>query len=222
MPDCGQYLTEPIEAPANYKDPQKIAAYIAEARQRQIEKAALDLDLCEIVAIGWGLPVAEDSPGDCIYSQTRERTSEADMLSGFWLFVHAVQRDGGVIVGYNCLAFDLPVLLRRSLYLGVPAPSLQIDKYRHDGIIDLLAVLSHNGQQPMRSLGFYAKRFGLPHDDSVSGAEIPALAAAGQWDQIAAHCKADVQTTAALAARMGLIYMAQDEAAPVPPTVQVV
>ena len=131
------------------------------------------------------------------------------MLEWFWDFVGP----GVELVGYNCLSFDLPVLLRRSLYVGVPTPQLQIDKYRHDGIIDLLAVLSHNGQQPMRSLNFYAKRFRILHDDSVSGAEIPALAAAGEWDQIAAHCRADVQTTAALAARMGLIYQPAPEPA---------
>lgn len=51
MPGCEAYLTDPIEAPVNYKDPAKIAAFIAEKRTAQIEGAGLDLDLCEIAAI---------------------------------------------------------------------------------------------------------------------------------------------------------------------------
>src|SRR5882724_10402706 len=48
--------SEPIEAPSNYKDPIKIAEYIArESVRRQeafIDRAALDPDLCRIVYLG--------------------------------------------------------------------------------------------------------------------------------------------------------------------------
>lgn len=196
---CDEYLTDPVEAPSNYKDPVKIAAYIADAKKKQIEKAALDLDLCEIAAIGLRLP-----DDDC-YAQTRGSNSEEDMLRGFWSFVSSVQRNGGVIAGFNCLHFDLPILLRRSLYLGIQAPTVNIDKYRHDGVIDVADVLTHGGKTTWRSLGFYAKRFGIPHDDSVKGEDVPALVGRGAWDAVAAHVRADVTTTAALVQRIGLI-----------------
>lgn len=200
MPSCGEYLTDAIEAPSNYKDPAKIAAYIEEKRAKQIADAGLDLDLCEIVAIGWALPDAE------VYAQTRETTSEADMLSGFWRFVQAVQRDSGNLVGFNCLSFDLPILLRRSLYLGIPTPKVHLDKYRHEGVIDVASVLTFDGRMTWRSLSFYAKRFGIPHDDSVKGEQIAQLVADGKWADVAAHVRSDVATTAALAQRIGLIY----------------
>ena len=204
LPDCVRYLTEPIEAPSNWKDPIKIAGYIEEARRKQLDKAALDLDLCEIAAIGIGLPLAS-------YQQTRQTTPEADMLRGLWSFVRNIQSNGGVLVGFNCLSFDLPILLRRSLYLGVEPPSIAVDKYRHDGVIDVADVLTYGGRMAWRSLGFYCQRFGIPHDDSVDGAQIPALAAAGEWGQVEAHVRADVASTTALAARIGLIQVATME-----------
>lgn len=214
MPGCADYLTDPIEAPSNYKDEAKIAAYIAEKRKKQIADAALDCDLCEVAAIGWSLNGLVDVAP---YAQTRGTTPEAEMLDGFWRFVRNIQRDGGVIVGFNVLHFDLLILLRRSLYLGVPVPSVQIDKYRHDGVIDVADVLTHGGKTTWRSLGFYAKRFGIPHDDSVKGEDVPALVGSGAWDTVAAHVRADVATTTALAQRIGLISQPQpaEEAAAV-------
>ena len=38
--DAATYLTEPVEAPANYKDEAKIASYVASAKQAQLDKAA--------------------------------------------------------------------------------------------------------------------------------------------------------------------------------------
>ena len=50
--NAADYL-EPATAPANYKDADKIAAYIAEAQAKALDRAALDLDLCRIVAVGF-------------------------------------------------------------------------------------------------------------------------------------------------------------------------
>lgn len=204
IPDVAVYLTDPIEAPANYKDPLKIAAYVAEKRQEQIARAALDLDLCEVMAIGIGLPLAN-------YVQTRTTTSEADMIRGFWRFVTNLYREGGVLVGFNILAFDLPVLLRRSLYLGLETPSINMDRYRHDGVIDVLDVLTFTGRHKMRSLGFYCRRFGVPYDDSVKGEDVPQLVAESKWDAVTAHVRGDVAATSALAHRMGVIYVPEPE-----------
>lgn len=150
LPDAKDYI-EPAEAPANYKDPVKIALAIAEKNVEALTKCGLDCDLCQIVAIGWQLE------GDEPLSATLAgfNGDEALMLRAFW----ALASDRHLI-GFNCLGFDLPVLLRRSLYLGVKTPHLQIDKYKHPQITDLKRVLDFNGALRSRSLSFYAKRFG--------------------------------------------------------------
>lgn len=199
MPGCAEYLTDPIEAPSNYKDPLKIAAYVEDKRKAQIDDAGLDCDLCEIVAIAGEFH-------DSGWAQTRAHCSEADMIRGFWRFAANTMSAGGQLVGFNCLYFDLPVLLRRSLYLGIATPKLSIDKYRHDGIVDLADLLTFGGKTKWRSLAFYAKRFGIPHDESVKGEDIAGLVAAGAWDQVEQHCVSDVATTANLARRVGVVY----------------
>ena len=202
MPGCADYLTDPIKAPDNYKDEKKIAAYIEEKRQKQIADAGLDLDLCEIVAIAIQFPTES-------YVQTRESWTEGDMLEGFWRFVRTIQREGGNIVGFGCLGFDLPILFRRSLYLGVDVPSVQIDKYRHEGVIDVAHELTFGGRMTWRSLNFYCRRLGIPHDDSVKGEDIAGLVQAKDWAKVEAHCKEDAWSTAQLAQRIGLVYAPQ-------------
>lgn len=194
--DAADYL-EPATAPANYKDPEKIAAYIAEANQKALQTCALDPDLARVVAVGLGNPNTGRVSAFVATTDNEERA----LLSELW----GLLRGQTTIVGYNVLGYDLPVLLRRSLYLGIPAPAIQIDKYRHPSVIDLMQLLSFNGAIKFRGLKFYAKRFGLPCEDAVNGADIPALVAAGEWDTVESHVRSDVALTMALAQRMGVV-----------------
>lgn len=189
---------EPVSAPANYKDAAKIAAYQDEKRQEQIERAALDIDLARIVCIGW--------KGDeeiLTVLGARDEAKEADILRDFWEEVSAHRE----LVGFNCLGYDLPLLLRRSLYLGVKPPPLSLGKYRHPGITDLMQILSYDGLVRARSLSFYCRRFGIDVDDDVTGAGIAALVAAGNWPAVLRHCEADVEKTYQLAQRVGVLNL---------------
>ena len=192
------FLDEPT-APSNFKDPEKIAAYIAEKKAIELSRCALDPDLCRIVAIGWQMEGEAKRVGHVI----ADPRDEYDAVLAFWL-----ENNRFHLVGYNCLGFDLPVLMRRSQYLGVPAPSIAIDKYRHPQVTDLQQVLSFNGARPFRSLSFYCRRFGIDVPDPVKGADIGALVAAGQWDDVRSHVLADVEKTARLASKLGLFRMA--------------
>lgn len=198
--DAGRYL-EPVSAPANYKDAEKIAAYCEQAQRDALAKAALDIDLGRIVALG-----SMQHGNDPIVALARDEQDEADILRAFWARVVAPNAyNRPTLIGFNCLGYDLPLMLRRSLYLGVAAPRFQMGKYRHDGIEDLMLSLSFDGAVKYRGLSFYCRRFGLDVPDETSGAQIAELHAAGDWDGIANHCRADVLKTAALAVRVGVL-----------------
>jgi len=184
---------EPGEAPANYKDAEKIRAYIEAAQVKELEKAALDLDLCRVVAIGWA--VNDHQPISMV------DTDERAMLESFWTFV---REPGRTLVGFNCLGFDLPVLVRRSQYLGIPVPYLNVAKHRHPGIIDLMQLLCFDGLVRARSQSFYCRRFGITagSDDPVTGADIGRLVEAEAWTAIETHVIADVEKTRALYKRL--------------------
>lgn len=193
LSDAAAYI-EPAEAPANYKDPLKIAAAIAEKNAENLSKCGLDVDLCRVVAIGW-----QRDDEDFVHSGlvTVEK-DEALMLSNFWEAVGDLH-----LVGFNCLAFDLPVLLRRSLYLGVRAPRIQIDRFKHPQVTDISDELSYGGKLRLRSLSFYCKRFGINVPDTMTGADIALAVTEGRWDDVRSHVQADIAKTARLASKLG-------------------
>ncbi len=187
------------EAPSNYKDPEKIAAYIADANAAALEKCALDVDLCRVVAIGW--QTERDTDPSAMH--LGQNVSEQLMLKSFWNLAQDMH-----FVGFNVLGFDLPVLLRRSLYLGVPAPNVQIDRFRHPMVSDVMQALSFNGALKFRGLSFYAKRFALDQmEDGLSGADIGKAVTDGRWQDVEKHVLADVSKTAQLAEILGLFMM---------------
>ncbi len=193
LEDAATYI-EPAEAPANYKDPVKIAAAIAEKTAEALSKCSLDVDLCRVVAIGWQRE-CDDEPRSLHLGTA---TDEATMIRAFWN--HAADAH---LVGFNCLGFDLPVLFRRSLYLGVPTPRIQIDKFKHPQVTDLMRELDFNGLLRSRGLSFYCRRFGIDVPDTLTGADIAQAVAEGRWDDIQRHVQADIQKTAALAGKLG-------------------
>jgi predicted PolB exonuclease-like 3'-5' exonuclease len=202
--DGAAAFLEPVDAPANYKDPIKIAEYIASASTKALDKCSLDPDLCRIVAIGWLLD-GEPEPQIVIAETESQETTALEM---FW--DAAALPGGGVrrLASFYGLSFDLPVLIRRSQYLGVSYPLLNLDKYRTPHL-DLHARLTFNGVTKTHSLEFYVKRFGLvvPSDD-VDGSDIATLVAAGEWEKVRRHCEIDVLKTAALARRLGFLAAA--------------
>jgi len=192
-------LAEPVSAPSNWKDPEKIAAYIAEKQAEQTSRAALYPWTARVVAVG----VIDADQGEHILTAADE-AAEADMLRQVWQL--ALDHKEGLtasIVGFNHLAYDLPVLLSRSALLGVKAPAMSLDKYRSPHV-DLMQRLTYNGAIPARGLKWFARRFGLPVDDTISGADIGGLYAAGDWIGIRSHVLSDIRLTRALAERLGV------------------
>ena len=193
LADAAVYIPPP-KPRANLKDPAKIEADLAEKTAALLEKAALDPDLCRIVAAGW------DCDGQAESAVCEDAAHERDLLDRFWK-----QSVGATLVGFNCLSFDLPVLLRRSLYLGVRAPMFSLNKYRPGSIVDLMQRLAYQGTLTYRSLEFYCRRLAIDVPDDVTGADIGALVAAGEWSRVHDHVRADVAKTTALARRIGVL-----------------
>lgn len=194
LPDAAGFLEAP-RAPANYKDPIKIAQYIAEKQNEEAERAGLDLDLGRIVAVGIQFEGEEPEV------LTAETSDEVLMLAWLWKCI-----DQRATIGYGTIDFDLPMALRRSLYLGLQTPDINLDRYRTPHI-DLMLKLSFNGKFKWRSLDFYSKRFQLPvPDDSVTGADVARLVAEGNWAAVADHCESDLRKVTALAQRMGYLH----------------
>jgi hypothetical protein len=205
--DGAHDFMEAPSAPSNYKDPEKIAAYIADEKTKQGERCGLDPDLGRITAIGtWA--TTQDTP---IVHLCRNEDHERDvltMLATTWL--QQSKREYCHLVGYNSLKFDWPFLVRRAMYLGVPL-RLELDRFKSPHI-DLAERLTHRGLLPMRSLGFYVKRLGWTDlSKPLSGAEEARVPQTGLWAELEASVIHDVTATKRLAEWLGVLKASVDE-----------
>lgn len=206
-PDAHQWASA-VKAAANLKDPEKIAADLKAKAEKQADEFGLDPDCNRIVALGFH--VVGGSDPECFLM--RDEFEERQHLLEFWQVYRQVSDTK--LVTFNGFRFDLPVLMRRSMYLDVPYPLLSIDRYRSEHI-DVWQKLSFNGAIPAHSLAFYGRRLGIGTLDKVSGADIARLVAedtAESWQAIHDHCLSDVGLAHALAMRLGLVPKAAEMA----------
>lgn len=197
--DVADYANDIGRPPARTKDPEKIAAWIENAKERQASFAALDLDLARVVSLCWTTDGIKLRGG-----VARNETEEGPLIRRFW-----EETRGFTYVGFNILDFDLPLLIRRSQYLDVPYPDVSVDRYRHQGVADLQQILTWNGKVNARKLTFYCRRFKVEvPEDKHTGADIPTLVLLGTddaWAGIKRHNAVDVIREWRLAVRLGVI-----------------
>ena len=199
LPNASDFL-EPVFAAKNLKDPEKIKADIEARTAERNDKLALDWNVGRIAALGWW---TEEQDTCAVMCPSEE--SEIIALQVFWR-----ESQHRSIVGFNIKGFDLRFLIQRSRYLGVLHPQLDLGKYSRKGITDLFLELTFSDgtydQGAMRrTLHAFCKRFGIPVSDTISGKDVPALVAAGKWEQVEAHVRSDVALTVALARRLGIV-----------------
>jgi hypothetical protein len=199
--NADQFIEEP-EAPSNYKDPAKIAAYIAEAKQIAVAKCALDFGLLRIVAIGIG---HFDERGEPMVNGRICKTTDGETaaLVEAWARCEAAFKAGGMVVGYNLASFDIPAMITRSWILGVRPAFDAVRRYGDPHVLDLMSAISFNDPTRRKRLAWWAKRMGWTTDDTHSGAEVPALVAAGDWNAVADHVTSDVRLTMRLHQMIG-------------------
>jgi hypothetical protein len=124
-----------FRAPANYKDPAKIEAYLAEAKRDWMGNLALSAVTGQILAVG-----LIEQNGDM-----RVMTAdESEMIRDVWTLWGATPQKE--FVGFNILGFDIPFLCQRSWILGIPVPR-DVLEFRSRRIIDLMLVWSVNQRE---------------------------------------------------------------------------
>jgi DNA polymerase elongation subunit (family B) len=193
-----------ISAPSNYKDAEKIAAYCAAKRTERIAEAALDLDLARICAIG---TLEHGSPDGPLCVKAEDEAAEARELQ--WVQIDLDRADPLTLVTFNGHRYDLPLLMRRARYLGVPFPRISLDRYKSPHV-DLYEELTMRGAIKAHGLRWYMRRHGwtdLLEADPLKdgGADVAQAAAEGRWKDIEAHVRCDVVGTYRLAQWLGVI-----------------
>ena len=111
-----------IEAPSNYKDPIKIASYIENKRQTQLEKLALKPNFAMIKLI-----TIYNGNNNSVVQFENENCSRADEKNAIEEAVRYVQKNQigtstSELVTFNGKRFDFPVLLMRGEIVGANIP----------------------------------------------------------------------------------------------------
>jgi hypothetical protein len=184
----------------NAEQPQRVIANIAEKALARYEKCALDPDCNRIVALGFH-DLGAGEPKVYLCSNEFE---EREHLKMFW---DSYRQTETRLITYNGFRFDLPVIVMRSLYLSVPHPVITFSpSWKAWPHVDLWDKLSLGGaRRDVKSLRFYAKRFGIPIYDDIAGSDVAAMIAAGEWSKVENHCLFDLDLTRALAERLGVL-----------------
>lgn len=198
---------EPVfEAPSNYKDPEKIAAAIAEKRAAWKERAALSPVTGRVAMIGLLGRLGVDHcimtlAGSSMGCDASLDQVEASMLEAFWNEARDSIAKGYLMVGFNSHRFDIPFLVRRSWALGLNVP---IDVCRRLQIpwVDLMERFTMGAPGEFVSLDTVAKFFGVGQKNgncleiARQLAECPSKAIA--------YLENDLDLTLAIAKKMGV------------------
>jgi len=171
---------ESIKIPANYKNPDTIAAYIEDNAQDAWEKTALD---------GWKGHVA------CIVANDEKWAigdvgSEKVMLQDFFN-----QMQESTLVGHNVIGFDIPFLTKRALVLGIKLPPEHIWprnlKPWDNKVFDTMTAFG-NGKEFI-SLDNLARNLGIKGKGATTGKQVHYMWQQGLHDEIAEYCADDVR-----------------------------
>ena len=192
-------LFEPeFSAPANYKDPAKIEAKIAEQRDAWAQSAALHATTGRVLALGY----TEDGNDVTILTEDQPG-GEAQLIKKFWKLA-CPSGAWRTLIGFNSNRFDLPFLVRRAIKLGVRPPhGLLKGRYLHPCFIDLMDQWRCGDWQASISLDNLAKHLGL-EPKTGTGDQFARLY---ESDRPAAldYLRRDVELTAEVAFRMGVV-----------------
>lgn len=119
----------------------------AGSQDKQFEKiCSTTPELCKIIAVSVKTSQANSSWSRCPKpTGTAPKDEELSLIEDLWDSL----AEADTAVGYNCLAFDFPVLLFRSAFYAIDPPRrFDIRKYGSRDVLDLYQVLSNNRQWP--------------------------------------------------------------------------
>ena len=185
----------------NLKDPDKIAAKLAEAelnhRRDFFERAALDPLTGRVVAIGLLYP---DSGEFVVIGDD----DEAAMLREFWETAKGEMGRINQMAGFNSNAFDLPFLIRRSWRHRVAVPfGIRRGRYWSDQMVDLREAWQLGDRQARGSLDAIAKHLGIGAKNG-SGADFAALWQSDRANAVE-YLRNDLDLTTKLAEVLGAL-----------------
>lgn len=201
-----------FEPRKNLKDPEKIRQDIerkeAEWEEDRIKNFSVDFRRARIVAAGavWN---AGGAVGERAWTAPDEE-AEAKLLFEVWQLIRGAMFSGAVLVTFNGLSFDVPLLYWRSMKLGVVplVPKWKFSKRFVDHPhFDIRAVLGDFDRYSKGGLDDYARWLGIASPKTeMDGSAVWDAYQEGRWDDIEKYVLEDAKTTALIYRRVAPFY----------------
>jgi hypothetical protein len=190
-------VAKDITPPANWKDPEKIEAYIAREKEKQIAKLGLNGYSAHIICIGAKI---DDSPAVTFHSESFE--DERKIIIEYFDYI---SKNCGAYahtwIGHNISGFDFKILRQRCMVHQIKWP-VMFEKPFNDkwseAVYDTMTRWTGD-QREYISLDKLCLAFGIESPKSeMSGEDVYKYWQAGRIKEIAEYCKKDVEATYAV------------------------
>lgn len=208
-----------ITAPSNYKDPDKIAQYVA-ARQEELDKVADDRwrqtalsgargeIICASLAVG-------DDPVKNIYRKLGE--PESQLLPVLFETINeaiiAHNQMMPIYVGHNIIGFDLRFIYQRAVIMGIkPNVPLPVDERGNSiRVYDTMLAWAGWGNRVSMdnlcaALGIQGKGNDLDGGEYIDGSMVWDFVQRGEEEKVARYCGGDVERTREMYKRLTFEY----------------
>lgn len=196
-----------VKAPATYKRPESIEAWLNENREAEAEAALLktsfDGGLGQVVCISWATDYGDTR---CLQVMDLSAESEAATLSVWAEDIDKLRKTDGYkaprFIGHNVAGFDLPFLWKRFVVLGLRPPMWLPHHPKPWGEQVYDTMTEWAGLKDKISLDRLCKVLGLPGKDGMTGADVWPAVQAGRLDEVAEYCRDDVRRVRDIYQRM--------------------
>lgn len=210
-PEVHARIAETIKPPATYKKAETIAAWEQnekpQAVKEAIAKTALDGSVGHVCCIGWAF---DDDPSNSVDARNGVVDVEAHSIQLFLEHaasaIYATPYPSITIVGHNVTGFDIRFLWQRAIILGIRMPTWfpRDPKPWGNDVFDTMTAFA--GQRGTIGLERLSLALGMDGKGDIDGSQIGDLWAAGEYEKIAAYCRADVERTREIHRRMLIAY----------------
>ena len=158
-------------------------------RSDPAEKMAFDANYIQPCVAGF----CENGKTWSIGQNDFETDPERQLLQAVWDEIETVD----TIVTFNGYSFDIPLLMRRSWYLGVePSKRIDMRKYQNGNHIDVRMVLGNWDSYARGNLDLYGSlKLDIGKTDGISGSMVQGLWDSKEFAKVKAYCEDDCLLT---------------------------
>lgn len=183
-----EYVLKNLKAPGNYKDPEKIAAYLEEAKEEALDKCGLDGATNHIICIG----IAIDDHEPVSFSAKKYQEEGKMLKEANEYMADNLQYHGNTIIGHNVSGFDLKVIRQRGIVLGVNT-GIAIPFHAKPWDLNPFDTMMQWDAKNFIKLEKLALALGIQTKKTMEGSEVYSAWKNGLHDMIADYCKNDVR-----------------------------